>query len=108
MNKDELEKMWRKSGGAPVSREQVGDYDLYFADGFSNAPHLSFQYKFGIEPGEFPLGMFVTLWWLGKGEKLHVGRPLFFEPDQTNKDARINAARDDAMRALQKLKLRTH
>lgn len=103
MDKNELEQSLRKGGTVPILRERMGDYDLFFSDGFSHPPHLSYQ-KFGIEPEEFPGGMFVTVWWLGRDEKLHIGRPLFFDMTEPSKDARINAARQDAARAFKKLR----
>jgi hypothetical protein len=110
MNKDDIERAFRAGGTAPTLREKMGEYDLFIADGFSRSPHLSFQ-RFGIEPDEFPSGMYVTFWWLGRGEKLHIGRPLFFDAadfDSMNKDGRLNSARDDAKRTVKNLKSKAH
>lgn len=103
MTKDEMEVMCRKNGLNPVLREKIGNYDLFVADGFSSSPHFRYQ-KFGVEPGEFPTGMFVTLWWLGRDEKNHIGRPMFMEPTEFKLEWRINAARKDAKKALKKLR----
>lgn len=102
MQKDQLERSFRKGGTAPVLREPMGDYDLFVSDGFSRPPHLNFQ-RFGIEPDEFPHGMFVTIWWLGKGEKLFFGQPLFMEVTEFRQGARINAARHTAQKFLASL-----
>ena len=95
------------SGVKPHSREKLGPFDLLFADGFSQPPHLSMQ-RFGIEPNEFPAGMYVTLWLIAAGEKPVFGQPMFFNISETNQTARINAARKEAKKAyradsLQKL-----
>lgn len=105
-NKDLLATTFQNVGLKLVGRERMGDYELFLADGMSHAPHLRWQ-RFGVEPDEFPAGMFVTFWWLGRGEKLHIGRPLFLKLDQYERDWRLNAARADATKALKKLKLRT-
>jgi hypothetical protein len=103
MNKEKLETVFKEANLRPVAREKMGDYDLFIGDGFSNSPHLRYQ-RFGVEPDEFPAGMFVTFWWLGRGEKLHVGRPLFMKLSETSLDARLNAARKDAEAAVKKLR----
>ncbi len=103
MHKDKLEKSFREAGTAPMLREKMGNYDLFIADGFSNPPHLSYQ-RFGIEPNEFPAGMYVTFWFLGKDEHLHIGRPMFFHIDEFKLERRLNAARKDAKQALKKLR----
>jgi hypothetical protein len=103
MNKDQVEKSLRFGGTTPILREKMGNYDLYISDGFSQPPHLSYQ-KFGVDPGEFPAGMFVTFWWLGKDEKLHIGRPLFISISEYDQQTRINAARKDAKKAMQNLR----
>ena len=85
MKKDQIEKAFRAGGAAPVLREKMGPYDLFMADsGLSHPPHFRFQ-RFGIEPGDFPRGMFATIWWLGMDEKLLIGRPMFFEPTELDR-----------------------
>lgn len=105
--KDKMEQSFRNAGLEPVSRETIGDYILFMGDGFSTAPHFKWQ-RFGIEPGDFAAGMYVTFWWLGKdvGDtvKLHIGRPLFMYPTEFNRQQRINSARKDAKKALKKLR----
>ena len=105
--KDDLGKTFEDVGLKPVLRERIGDgsYELFVADGFSHSPHLRWQ-RMGVEPGEFQAGMFVTVWWLGRDEELHVGRPLFMDIGQHELGWRLNAAREDARHALKKLKLR--
>lgn len=105
-SKEKMEQSFRSAGLQPISREKAGDYVLFMGDGFSSAPHLKWQ-RFGIDPGEFPAGMFVTFWWLGKdvGDtvKLHLGRPLFMSPSEFKQEWRIKAARKDATAAVKKL-----
>lgn len=105
--KEKMETSFRNAGLEPVSRENIGDYVLFMGDGFSTAPHFKWQ-RFGIDPGDFPAGMWVTFWWLGKDigstVKLHIGRPLFMQPTEFRKEWRINSARKDAKKALKKLR----
>ena len=106
MNKDKLEEIFRKGGVKPVSREKLDDFDIFIGDGFSLAPHAAY-FKFGIEPTDFPNGMYVTWWWLGKDEELYTGHPLFFDmhhnPEyswETKKLARVNTAKLNAQEFL--------
>lgn len=106
-SKEKMEESFRNAGLELISRETVGDYVLFLGDGFSSAPHFKWQ-RFGVDPGEFPAGMFITFWWLGKDTgdtvKLHIGRPLFMAPTELKRDRRISAARKDAKAALKKLR----
>jgi hypothetical protein len=106
MNKDKIEEMARNAGLKPVSREKLEDYDLYIADGFSLSPHTAHN-KFGIQPLDFPNGMYVTMWWTAKGEDGGYMHHLFLDahhdPEYSWEDKkimRINAARDDAKKFL--------
>lgn len=106
MNKDKLEEIFRKGGAKPVTREKIGDYDLYIGDGFSMSPHTIYR-RFGVDAEDFPRGMYVTWWWLGKDENLDTGQPLFFDmnhdPDyswESKKQARVNAAKKTAREFL--------
>lgn len=101
MDKDAIETMFRKAGLSPVSRETIGDYNLFIGDGFSRPPHSYFQ-RFDIEPDDFPEGMYVTFWWLGADERLLRGSPLFIKPTEDQLFKRINAARQDAMDSIAK------
>lgn len=105
MKKDDLERVFRSFGTVPVLREKMGAYDLYVADGFSKPPHIRLQ-KFGIEPDDFPNGMFVTVWWIGKDETLLVGQPIFFELTEIVQKSRINAARRTAADEMLRFKKR--
>lgn len=78
MNKEKMEHVFREAGVTPALRQNAGDYDIFVGDGFSLMPHRLYR-RFGVEPTEFPKGMYVTWWWVGKDEKLDVGRPLFFD-----------------------------
>jgi hypothetical protein len=104
MNIDRLEEVFRKTGRKPVGREPFGKFDLFFADGFSQAPHTFFQNAGGIQPGEFPAGMFVTTWLICKDRDVYVGRDLFFDLTQLSLESRISAARKDAKNFYKSLK----
>lgn len=95
MDKEQLEEKFRRGGTIPTHREPMGDYDLYISEGYSSPPHLKAQIL-GIEPGDFPLGMYVTIWWLGHGEKLFAGQPIFFDALKTSQPSRIAEARKTA------------
>lgn len=99
MNKSKIERICRAAGMRPEERKMIRGHEVFIADGFSLMPHTAYQ-RFGVEPGDFPGGMYVTLWWISKGdEKLDTGQPLFFnalhDPQYdtaTKKQARINKA----------------
>lgn len=96
MDRHKIERMCRNAGMRPEIREKIGNIDLFIADGFSLPPHRWFK-KFGVEPEDFPFGMYATLWWVSKKEDhLDVGQPLFFDKMENSKLARINAARKEA------------
>jgi hypothetical protein len=103
MNKEKLERIFGAVGLQPVSREKAGDYEIFFGEGFSPAPHLRWQQRGEIEPGEFPNGAFVTFWWIGKDETLFFGRPLFFDAIDTFQTTRLATARKDALGRLKKV-----
>lgn len=110
MNKNDLERICRNAGMRPEKRESIGDYEVFVADGFSSIPAITMQ-RFGVEPGQFPNGAYVTLWWLGKGEDLLVGLPCIFDahhdlhlPSDARKPARINRAMQDAEKFAAALK----
>lgn len=107
ISREKLEESFRNAGLELIAREKVGDYVLFMGDGFSQSPHIKWR-RFGVDPGDFPAGMFVTFWWLGKdvGDtvKLHIGRPAFFDLTEFRKNERLNAARKDAKNALKKLR----
>jgi hypothetical protein len=107
MNKEKLERIFRAGGVRPVERKRMGDFDIFIGDGFSLMPHKPYQ-RFGVDADEFPSGMFVTWWWVGKDEKLDTGQPMFFDvmhnPEYSAEDkkiARINAAMKAATRFIQ-------
>ena len=99
MNKEELEETFRKVGCKPSHREKFGDYDIFYGTGISRPPHRPWADK--EEMGGFPLGAFVTFYWVGKNERLYFGRPLFHELTELSEPARIDAARKDAHRNLE-------
>lgn len=88
----------------PETREKLGEFDLFLADGFSLPPHRAYA-RFGIDPTEFPRGMYVTLWWVSRDvEKLDIGQPLFFDVKENSKHARLNSARLEARKFLDERK----
>lgn len=115
LNKDQFETMVRNAGMRPELRQPLRDLEVYIADGFSLMPHNALR-KFGIEPDEFPSGVYVTLWMLSKREGiLGGGRPMFFDAKHnpeldgpSKKQARIQAALADADSHLENKKKRMH
>ena len=110
MKKQAVETACRKAGMAPARRCTVRGVEVFIADGFSSEPHLSFQ-RFGVEQGEFPNGVYATLWWAAKDDDLDVGQPLFFDPMhnpeydlKTKKMARVNSAIQEASKFLKRRK----
>ncbi len=108
--KDVMERICRAAGMRPEKRTRHGDYEIFIADGFSLPPHKAYR-RFGIEPEDFPMGMYCTLWWTGMSERLDTGQPLFFDAfhdnqyDQaTRKAARINRALKEAQGFLERRK----
>lgn len=111
MDKHAIERICRSAGMRPETRTQIEGAEIFIADGFSLPPHRAYQ-RLGIEPTEFPSGMYCTLWWASRGEdKLDIGQPLFFDvfhdkgrtPDG-RKIARVNAAVKEAKAFLQRRK----
>lgn len=107
MDKDRMERIFAKGGVTPVERVHVRNYDIFLGEGFSLAPHRIYR-KFGVDATDFPSGMYVTWWWIGKDEKLDTGRPLFFDvfhdpklDPPSKKKARIAAAIADAKDHMQ-------
>lgn len=114
IGKHKIERICRAAGMKPVTREKIDGVEIFIADGFSLMPHRHYR-RFGVEPHEFPQGMYVTLWWASKGdEKLDIGQPLFFDvmrnPEYANgskQRARINAALKTAREFLTLRRRRT-
>lgn len=101
MDKDQIEEKLRRGGTVPLLREPVGDYDLYISEGYSSPPHIGSQ-TLGIKPDEFPGGMYVTFYWLGRDEKLHFGSPSFYCAMNTNQQTRIADVRRRAKMDLER------
>jgi hypothetical protein len=102
MNRERMEQIVRIAGMKPERRERHGDYEIFVADGFSLPPHSKFK-RFGIEPEEFPHGMYATLWFVAKDENLDAGGVFFCEAMHdknldmaTKKQARVNTAIKEA------------
>ncbi len=88
MDRDQVEEKLRRGGTVPLLREPMGNYDLYISEGHSSPPHLASQ-KLGIQPEDFPFGMHVTFYWLGKDEKLLFGSPSFYCALNTRQETRV-------------------
>lgn len=79
-----IEQAVEKSGGEIVYRENRKDGELYVADVFSAYPHENlapFLKRIGVCDDlarDYPMGCFVTLWWLkGNDFKLPAGIGTF-------------------------------
>ena len=111
IGKQRIEDICRSAGMVPVARDNINGTELFIADGFSAPPHHAFR-RFDVGPTDFPYGMYITLWWVSRGdEKLDTGQPLFFDAFHDSeysladkKLARINSAKQTAVEFLQKRK----
>lgn len=101
MDKDTVEDKFRRMGAVPITRDVIGEYNLYIADGYSAPPHLNMQ-KLGIKPDEFPFGMQVVPYFLGKGEKLYFGSVNFYS-SATDQKTRIDDTKRVAKWHLDKM-----
>ena len=99
MNKEKIEKVFRNVGVFPAARETYKNYEIFYGDGFSRAPHKVWQDNGALEPGDFPNGAQVVFYWVGKDERLLAGRPLFFSP-LYSQDLKIKEARQDARKFI--------
>jgi hypothetical protein len=63
--KREIEKAFSQVGINPVHRTTIDGNELYIADGFISPALINagFLIKFSVNPGEFPFGCFLTMWW---------------------------------------------
>lgn len=105
MDKAVIERCCRNAGMTPERRKTLQGYEVFVADGFCEAPNVDLWYgKMGVKPGEFPFGVFCTIWWSAMSDdKFDVGQPLFFDafhnPEydaKTKKMARVNTALAEA------------
>ncbi len=111
IRKAKIERICRAAGMEPVKRGKIDGAEVFIADGVSLPPHNPYR-RFGIGPEQFPGGMFVTLWWVSRGEdKLDIGSTLYFElfhdPQYSRADkrrARIASAMNDAKEFLARRK----
>lgn len=67
LTKDTLARMCASASMREELRQSYKGYDIFIADGFASRPEVTLQ-KFGVEPGQFPFGVFCTLWAVAKGE----------------------------------------
>lgn len=109
MNKEKLEKFCRNIGLEPAEKIAFKDGHILIADGLvSEAGKASLVKRGGIELGEFPEGVYMTLWFWEDNEKYPIsGRPLFFDKnhdpqldDKTKRSGRIQACFDNALAVI--------
>lgn len=103
MKKDRVEKMTRAAGLVPAGKKSFRQGEIFVADGFHLTPQKTFH---GLDPKDFPLGAYATMWWFTRGEdEFMYGPVIFFEfnhdQDQgwdhdTKKKARVNKAFEEA------------
>ena len=109
MNKDAFEQACRKTGLTPARRVTIRGRDVFVADGFCPQPDVMLK-RFGVVRGEYPNGVYATIWFAAKDEQVDIGHPIFFDPMhnpeydlQTKKMARVNTAINDASDTMRKL-----
>jgi hypothetical protein len=77
--KHDIERVFSSVGIKPVDRLTIDGEEVFIADGFV-APSLinnGYLIKFKVEPGEFPLGCFMTVWWTQQNKG--VGSIAFYD-----------------------------
>jgi hypothetical protein len=67
LTKDSLARMCAGAGMQPEIRTHYRHFDVFIADGFTAHPEVTLR-RFGVGPGDFPFGAFVTMWSVAKGE----------------------------------------
>lgn len=106
MNKEKLEKFCGDVGLKPEAKIAIKDGHVLIADGLvSPAGKASLVRRGAFDIGEFPDGVYMTIWFWEDGDKYPVsGRPLFFDKNHdphydtpTKKDGRIQRCFDDAI-----------
>lgn len=109
MKKDAFEQACRKTGLTPARRLTIRSREVFIADGFCPNPEVMLK-RFGVGRGEFPAGVYATIWFAAKDEVVDIGHPIFFAPNhnpeydlKTKKMARVNTAIKDASDVLRKL-----
>lgn len=114
MNKDKIETIFRSVGLLPEDRVKVGNFDVFLGDGFISPANFWKFRKFSgfLSEDDFPMGSYVTLWWIGTDENCRHGGLLACEPFhdreydlETRKKSRLQAALDQAIAASKKVRL---
>lgn len=103
LNRAAVERAIEGAQMRPVSKQRVGDYEVYIADGYSAQPHLTYK-RFGAEPGEFSFGAYCTIWFVARDEDFfEVGAPALYEAFHNpeletgaKQMSRVNTAMKDA------------
>ena len=113
MNKDKIETIFRSVGLLPEDRIHLGNFDVFLGDGYVSPANFWKFRKFEdfLNDDDFPMGAYVTLWWVGKDEQCKDGGLLACEPfhdnqygPETRKQARLQAALNQAEGRIQSLK----
>lgn len=109
MNKEKLEKFCRDIGLSPESRVTLRKGEILIADGLLNGRGKASLIKRGaFDIGDFPDGVYMTIWFLAEGEWFPLsGRPLFFEKnhdphldEETKKAGRLQACLENAVAVM--------
>lgn len=109
--KSRIERIFSAVGIKPVHRQKIEGEDVYFADGFVSPAMINKGglAKFQVSPGEFPFGVFLTLWWTDQHKG--VGSIAFFDAfhdpghsKEQKAQMRINTAVTIAQRDIKKRK----
>lgn len=113
MNKDKVEHIFRTVGLLPEDRLKVGNFDVFLGDGYISPSNFWKFQKFPnfLSMDDFPMGAYVTLWWVGKDENLKDGGLIACEPFhereydlETRKKARLQAALNQAEGRIESLR----
>lgn len=101
LDRQKIEQICWRAQLSLEKRQQLGPYELFIAAGESKPPHFRYQ-RLGLEPTDFPLGCYVTIWWLLKDEdSLVIAVPAFYEKNHDpqivdKKRARLNTCAQEA------------
>lgn len=110
MKKDYIERECRKIGVIPEAKVSYRGGNILIADGLVNNKGKAWLVKTGaMEIGEFPDGVYMTLWCPEEKGQLYFGKPLFFDKnhdphmtDEARKQGRLQAALNDAILMIER------
>lgn len=115
MNRQRIEKICREAGLSQVHKDKMHGLDILLADGYVSPRNIGKFKKLGVVEDEYPMGLYVTMWWALKPEKdLILAHHLEFDWNhdsqygrEDKQRGRINAAIKDARKSLEQMDL-TH